>query len=388
MWQTVFTEDFTGLTLDLTRWEPSVGLRTANHAQTYMTARPENLRIANGLLTLTGLPDPYLGAPCTSALVRATDALVSHIFGAIEFRFKVNLQLGAVGSLWAVGELGGWPQHGEIDLEIVKRFPGVAWVGVHAAKLDGSHWAWIEQVPFPEDGQWHTGQFKILPDRVVIVLDGSDIYQLLKTSLAADETWPFDQYEFRPIISQELGTDFTGPLDPAFTRSEVVVDAVHIERWVADSTPPSTPGGTMVLTPTLTGRVLTFTVSADVQIGAAGSGKCHLHISKPPGMGSDPFHVANLAPFALGLTQPSVIVDLVDSTHVLVNNQHYVLTVGSTPLPVPPPSSPAPVGTFTAKWTGKVIVLADVPATTQLEANTTLQQMLGKGLILSLEPLP
>jgi beta-glucanase (GH16 family) len=134
-WELVWSDEFDGAELDAAKWKPEKSCwGGGNNEQQCYTARPENIRVADGFLHLiarqeryTGpdrppeiaaMPNPKVTRPFTSGKVR-TRGIASWRYGRIEFRAKPPKGQGTWPAIWmmpAGDTYGAWPLSGEIDI--------------------------------------------------------------------------------------------------------------------------------------------------------------------------------------------------------------------------------------------------------------------------------
>ncbi|MEZ6318823.1 MAG: family 16 glycosylhydrolase [Phycisphaerales bacterium] len=124
-YELVWSDEFDGATLDLSKWEPMIGdgcnygvCNWGNNEWQYYTSRPENLLVGNGVLTITARRETYGGKQYTSARLR-TLGLADFLYGRIE----ASLQIPDAGGVWPAfwmlptnSPYGGWAASGEIDI--------------------------------------------------------------------------------------------------------------------------------------------------------------------------------------------------------------------------------------------------------------------------------
>lgn len=118
-WQLVWSDEFDGTTLNTSNWGPvNAGTGFGNKELQYYSSRPENLTVADGLLTITARLEDY---KVGTASWRYTSAKVStqnkkdFKYGKIEARIKLPHGAGTWPAFWTLG-YGGWPSCGENDI--------------------------------------------------------------------------------------------------------------------------------------------------------------------------------------------------------------------------------------------------------------------------------
>ena len=82
-WVPIFADEFTGTTLDLTKWEPQTGGNGwGNNELQFYTARPENIQVSSGSLKIIARDEDYSGHEYTSARLRTK--------GLADFAFELD----------------------------------------------------------------------------------------------------------------------------------------------------------------------------------------------------------------------------------------------------------------------------------------------------------
>lgn len=111
----VWSDEFNGQGLpDNAYWSYEKGLVRNNELQYYTQARPENVNMANGLLTITARKEQYENANYTAASIH-TRGKVSWTYGRFEMRARIDTRAGLWPAFWLLGN-GKWPEGGEIDV--------------------------------------------------------------------------------------------------------------------------------------------------------------------------------------------------------------------------------------------------------------------------------
>jgi beta-glucanase (GH16 family) len=121
-YQLVWSDEFNGTALDLTKWEPQIGTGCpslcgwGNNELEYY--RAENATVAGGLLTITAKAESFGGKSYTSARLR-TKLRGDWTYGRIEMRAKMPTGRGLWPALWMLPTdevYGAWAASGEIDI--------------------------------------------------------------------------------------------------------------------------------------------------------------------------------------------------------------------------------------------------------------------------------
>ncbi len=134
-WDIVWADEFNGTKLDRNKWKPEESCwGGGNQERQCYTDRPENIRVADGILHLKARKEQFTGPDrppeiadksnpqktqeFTSGKIR-TLGISSWKYGKIEFRAKPPKGQGTWPAVWmmpAGNVYGGWPRSGEIDI--------------------------------------------------------------------------------------------------------------------------------------------------------------------------------------------------------------------------------------------------------------------------------
>ena len=122
-WQLVWSDEFDGDTLDMTKWSYQTGTgseygldRWGNNELEYY--KEENVSVADGLMTITAKRENIETSQFTSGRIRTID-LGDWTYGRFEFRAKMPQGQGLWAAIWMLptdNEYGGWAASGEIDI--------------------------------------------------------------------------------------------------------------------------------------------------------------------------------------------------------------------------------------------------------------------------------
>lgn len=102
-------------------WSYDIGTGTngwGNNELQYYTDRPENIKVENGMLTITARQELYMGSGYTSAKI-LTKGKFEQKYGRIEARIKMPWGKGLWPAFWMLGadiDSNPWPDAGEIDI--------------------------------------------------------------------------------------------------------------------------------------------------------------------------------------------------------------------------------------------------------------------------------
>lgn len=233
----VWSDEFNGSGLpDNAYWSYEKGLVRNNEAQYYTQARPENVNIANGVLTITARREQYENAQYTSASIH-TRGKVSWTYGRFEMRARIDARAGLWPAFWLLGN-GKWPEGGEIDVMEYyqnKILANVAWKSPSSDQWNAS---WDSstrslsnlRLQHPDwEARFHTWRMDWDANTIRLYVD--DIL-MNSTSLSGtknpDGSNPFIDKPFYILINLAIGGNNGG--DPAGTAfpSKYEIDYVRV----------------------------------------------------------------------------------------------------------------------------------------------------------------
>ena len=112
-WNQVWGDEFSGTSLDTTKWDPITWTTPYNNEQ--QAYLPAQVTVAGGNLALTATNQPFGGKPYRSGKVESKSA--QH-FGRWEVRAKLPGTQGTWPAIWLLPDTSiyGWPTQGEIDV--------------------------------------------------------------------------------------------------------------------------------------------------------------------------------------------------------------------------------------------------------------------------------
>jgi beta-glucanase (GH16 family) len=114
----VWSDEFDGTALDLSKWTYDVGDNWANNELQAYTSRPENSYIKDGNLVIVACKESYHEREYTSARIH-TAGKGDFLYGKVEARMKLPKGQGMWPAFWMMptdSEYGRWAASGEIDI--------------------------------------------------------------------------------------------------------------------------------------------------------------------------------------------------------------------------------------------------------------------------------
>ena len=215
-------------------WTYERGLLRNKELQFYTENRPENARIEDGQLIITGRREPWHGAAYTSASL-TTQGKFAFSFGKIEVRAKIPTGRGTWPAIWLLGtdRSVGWPMGGEIDLmENVGFDPEKIHFTVHTGafnhvmKTQRGH-AIVVEKPWAD---FHRYGLIWTPERLEFFFDGEKVSEFVNDGQGPAH-WPFNSPQYL-IVNLALGGAWGGQrgIDDTIFPAEFRIDYVRYWR--------------------------------------------------------------------------------------------------------------------------------------------------------------
>ena len=249
-----WSDEFDGIALDMTKWSFDTSrnkLGWYNKEQQYYAAgRPENLRVANGILTIEARRDPEAirgnadwGRQQYSSAKIVTRDKARFRYGFYEIRARVPCARGTWPAIWMMPQGSHpWPDGGEIDImEHVGSRPRVVHANLHTGLFNhqkGTHRGAERPLPTACE-QFHRYQLDWRPDSIAIGVDDRAYMRIDNDQPGGRGAWPFDA-PFYMILNLAIGGDWAGAkgIDDAALPQRFEVDYVRV--WEAPQ-PASNP---------------------------------------------------------------------------------------------------------------------------------------------------
>lgn len=235
----VWSDEFDGNTLDLTKWTPQIGdgcpslCGWGNSELEYY--RAENAVVANGSLSIIAKEESFGGKNYTSARLRTKDK-ADFTYGRFEASIKLPVGQGIWPAFWMLSTdepYGGWPQSGEIDImELLGQEPDLVHGTIHYGP------AWPNNQSSSASYRILSGIFNDDFHEFAIEWDVNEIRwyiddYLFSTKTAADvapNAWPFD-HDFHMLLNMAVGGNWPGPPNASTVFPQVMeVDYVRVYK--------------------------------------------------------------------------------------------------------------------------------------------------------------
>jgi beta-glucanase (GH16 family) len=237
----VWRDEFEGSRLDSTKWTFDTARNKQGwhngELQYYSADRPENLRVANGALTiearretLSTLAD-WGGQNYTSARIFSKGA--GWTYGFYEIRAKLPCARGSWPAIWMLPvDMKAWPDDGEIDImEQVGAEPNLIYASLHTGLFNHvrkTQRSAQKLVPTSCE-TFHRYQLDWRPDSITIGVDDVGILRVRNDQPGGKGAWPFNT-PFHLILNLAIGGDWAGRLgiDDAAMPQRMEVDYVRV----------------------------------------------------------------------------------------------------------------------------------------------------------------
>ncbi len=248
-WELVWSDEFDGTELDISKWSCQTGTGTeyglqdwGNNEEQYY--REENVKVEEGHLVITARRQSYGGKGYTSGRIR-TIGKGDWKYGRVEFRAKMPVGQGLWAAVWMLPTdevYGAWAASGEIDImEYLGHEPST----VHGTLHFGGEWPYTqyrtsayvtEGWPFSREFrdfalEWEEGEMRFYAE--------GNLYQTLgrgdwNTSGHAFPA-PFDQ-RFHLLVNLAVGGNWPGSPDASTEfPQELVLDYIRVYQQAPTS---------------------------------------------------------------------------------------------------------------------------------------------------------
>lgn len=239
----VWSDEFNASKLDTTKWHYDTAFNKTGwfnkELQYYSANRLENIRVANGVLTIEGRhetldPKKFVDwgrQNYTSGRIYSRGA--GWTYGFYEIRAKLPCARGTWPAIWMLPvDLKEWPDDGEIDImEQVGAEPNLIYSTLHTGLFNHvlkTQRSAQKSVP-TSCSEFHVYQLDWRPHSIVIGVDGQGILRVLNDRLGGKGAWPFN-LPFKMIINLAIGGDWAGAkgIDDAAMPQRMEVDYIRV----------------------------------------------------------------------------------------------------------------------------------------------------------------
>lgn len=244
----VWSDEFDGTALDPSKWRYDTAFNKTGwfnkELQYYSANRPENLRVAGGVLTIEARHEAldaakfsdWGGQHYTSGRIYSTGA--GWTYGFYEIRAKLPCARGTWPAIWMLPvDMKKWPDDGEIDImEQVGAEPNLIYASLHTGLFNHvkkTQRSAQRLVP-TSCTDFHVYQLDWRPDSITLGVDGGGILRVLNDQPGGKGAWPFTT-PFKLILNLAIGGDWAGAkgIDDAAMPQRMEVDYVRVWQVAA-----------------------------------------------------------------------------------------------------------------------------------------------------------
>ena len=235
----VWSDEFNGTTLDESVWNYNTGGNGwGNNELQYYTNRQENIRVTNGCLEIEARKENYDNCEYTSARIYSKGNK-SFQYGKMEARIKFPGGVGTWPAFWMMGETGGWPKCGEIDImEHVGYLDNRASFALHTQEkngMNGRNWHATHSFDYPLSNDFHVYGVEWCQeeengkDCIRFFVDGVEYATAWENKIGDHDSWPFYKPHYF-ILNLAIGGNMGGKVDNAiFNQQRIMyVDWVRV----------------------------------------------------------------------------------------------------------------------------------------------------------------
>jgi len=278
-WNLVWEDQFSGNSLDLTKWSYQTGGDGwgNNELQNY-TDRTDNVSVVGGTLEIIAKDETYGGNDYTSGRIRSISQ-GDWTYGKMEASIKVPSGQGIWPAFWMMptnSTYGIWPSSGEIDImEILGHQThitfGTAHYGNSFSDKGSSSGSFTAATPYSD--AFHTYSVEWGPTEIKWFIDGFNFHTMYDTDSDFNTyAWPFN-HDFHFILNVAVGGNWPGSPDGTtvfpvkmevdWVRAYQKLEDIQISG--EDLVEPTTTGSTYKM-PTVTGMSYNWSVPSGASI--------------------------------------------------------------------------------------------------------------------------
>ena len=224
----VWSDEFDGDGLSADHWSYDTGTGNdgwGNNEAQYYTDRTENVRVADGLLSITAQRESFSGSNFTSGRIVTMDKF-EFTYGRIEIRAKLPSGGGTWPALWMLGanfDEVGWPACGEIDMmEHVGNEPQRILSALHFPGNNGGNAVTQSTTVAGVEEDFHVYKTEWSENTIRFYVD-DELYHTFNNNAGI----PFN-HDFFLIFNVAVGGTLGGTIDPAFQSSTLEIDYVRV----------------------------------------------------------------------------------------------------------------------------------------------------------------
>ena len=239
-YQLVWSDEFDGNALDEGTWSYNTGgSGWGNNEKQYYTTRPENIRVQNGCLEIEARKEQYENNEYTSARIMSKNKK-TFTYGKMAARIKFPGGKGTWPAFWMMGNSGGWPNCGEIDIiEHIGSQDTRASFALHTVMKNGTrgnNWAKTHFFDYPLSADFHTygiewaQEEKDGKDVIRFYVDDVQYAEVWEEQIDNNDYWPFNK-PFFFIFNLAIGGNMGGTVDDAIFNQQRIMYVDWVRVW-------------------------------------------------------------------------------------------------------------------------------------------------------------
>lgn len=239
-YQLVWSDEFDGAALDENTWSYNTGGNGwGNNEKQYYTTRPENIRVQNGMLEIEARKEQYENNEYTSARIMSKNKKTFK-YGKMAARIKFPGGKGTWPAFWMMGNSGGWPNCGEIDvIEHVGSQDTRASFALHTVMKNGTrgnNWAKTHFFDYPLSADFHTygiewaQEEKEGKDVIRFFVDDVQYAEVWEEQIDNNDYWPFNK-PFFFIFNLAIGGNMGGSVDDGIFDQQRIMYVDWVRVW-------------------------------------------------------------------------------------------------------------------------------------------------------------
>lgn len=239
-YQLVWSDEFDGNALDEGTWSYNTGgSGWGNNEKQYYTTRPENIRVQNGCLEIEARKEQYENNNYTSARIMSKNKK-TFTYGKMAARIKFPGGKGTWPAFWMMGNSGGWPNCGEIDIiEHIGSQDTRASFALHTVMkngMKGNNWANTHFFDYPLSADFHTygiewaQEEKEGKDVIRFFVDDVQYAEVWEEQIDNNDYWPFNK-PFFFIFNLAIGGNMGGTVDDGIFAQQRIMYVDWVRVW-------------------------------------------------------------------------------------------------------------------------------------------------------------